>query len=145
MWKQNEIQSKTRKKAQNFKEKSKGLSGLSQLAKTEGYAFSKSKAFSRFNSPKTNIIPDSLTGPLFEAKLGEIILGASNKGYHVAKVKNIIPANLLNKDTKIKEIKKQMVDLIFADNVGQYLSSLKGSYPTKIDQKAVTNAIADRL
>jgi len=145
MWKQKEIRSKTRKKAQNFKEKSKGLSGLSQLAKTEGYTFSKSKAFSRFNSPKTNIIPDTLTGPLFEAKLGEIILGASNKGYHVAMVKNIIPANLLNEDTKIKEIKKQMVDLIFADNVGQYLSSLKGSYPTKIDQKAITNAIADRL
>ena len=145
MWKQNEIQSKTRKKAQSFRKKSKGVSSLSQLAKNEGYTITKSKAFSRFNSSKTKIIPDTLIDPLFEAKLGEIVLGPSNKGYHVAMVKNIIPADFLNKNAKIKEIKKQMVDLIFADNVGQYLSSLKSSYPTKIDQKAVTNAIADRL
>ena len=145
MWKKNKIRSRTRKRAQNFKDKSKGLSSLSKLAKTQGYSFTESKPISRFNSSKIKIIPDTLLDPVFEAKVGEIVLGASNGGYHVAMVKNIIPADILNKNVKIKEIKKQMVDLISADYVGQYLSSLKSSYPTKIDQKAINNAIADRL
>jgi len=145
MWKKNEIRLHTRKRAQNFKDKSKGLSSLSKLAITQGYSITESKPISRFNSSKIKIIPDTLIDPVFNAKLGEIVLRPSNGGYHVAMVKNIIPADILNKNAKIKKIKEQMVDLISADYVNQYLSSLKNSYPTKIDQKAITNTIADRL
>ncbi|MBS40117.1 MAG: hypothetical protein CMM83_00095 [Rhodospirillales bacterium] len=145
MWRKGKIRSKTKMISLKFKEGSKGSLSLAKLAKEKGFSIKTSKPFFRFQSSEKTDIPNTLRAPIFEAKQGEVIINASDKGYYVALIKKIIPADLIDKKEKIGKLKSQIQDIITSDNIDQYVSALKNKFPTKIDQKAIANAISDRL
>jgi len=144
IWKQNQVRAVAKNKAKTLQKAAKSGSSLADEAKSKGYSIKTSKPVSRFIKPRDSKVPDSLLRILFEAKQRDVVVAASNEGYLVAQIKEIISAEIDKNKAKTDSLKTQLQNLVSADTVEQYLSALRKPYPVTIDRKAVTQAITGR-
>lgn len=144
IWKQSQVRGATKQKAETLQKAAQNGVGLSAAAKTGGYVVQTSKPVSRFIKPQGSIVSDSLLGTLFKAKKGDVVIAASNDGYSVAEIKQVIAAEPGKNKTEEQSLTTQLKDVLSADAITQYLAALRQTYPVKIDQNAVTQAVTGR-
>jgi len=144
IWKQSQVRGATKQKAETLQKAAQNGVGLSAAAKTGGYVVQTSKPVSRFIKPQGSIISDFLLGTLFKAKKGDVVIAASNDGYSVAEIKQVIAAEPGKNKAEEQSLTTQLKDVLSADAITQYLAALRQTYPVKIDQNAVTQAVTGR-
>ena len=103
-----------------------------------------SKPVSRFIKPPGSIVSDSLQGTLFNAKKGDVVIAASNDGYSIAEIKQVIKAEPGKNKAEEKSLTTQLQTVVSADAIAQYLAALRETYPVSIDRNAVTLAVTGR-
>jgi len=144
VWKQSQVRGATKKKADTLQKAAQNGVGLSAAGKTGGYEVKTSKPVSRFIKPPGSIVSDSLQGTLFNAKKGDVVIAASNDGYSIAEIKQVIKAEPGKNKAEEKSLTTQLQTVVSADAIAQYLAALRETYPVSIDRNAVTLAVTGR-
>ena len=144
VWKQSQVRGATKKKADTLQKAAQNGVGLSAAGKTGGYEVKTSKPVSRFIKPPGSIVSDSLQGTLFNAKKGDVVIAASNDGYSIAEIKQVIKAEPGKNKAEEKSLTTQLQNVVSADAIAQYLAALRETYPVSIDRNAVTLAVTGR-
>jgi peptidyl-prolyl cis-trans isomerase D len=144
IWKQSQVRGATKKKAETLQKAAQNSVGISAAGKTGGYDVKTSKPVSRFIKPQGSIVSDSLLGTLFKAKKGDVVIAASNNGYSIAEIKQVIAAEPGTNKTEEESLATQLNNVVSADAITQYLAALRKAYPVSIDRNAVTQAVTGR-
>ncbi len=144
IWKQSQVRGETKKKAETLQKATQNSVGLNAAGKTGGYLVKTSKPASRFIKPQGSIVSDSLLSALFKAKKGEVVIAASNEGYSVAQIKQIIDAEPGKNKAEADSLSTQLSNVVSADAIAQYLAALRTTYPVSIDRNAVNLAVTGR-
>ena len=144
VWKQSQVRGATKKKAETLQKAAQNGVGLSAAGKTGGYSVKTGKPVSRFIKPPGSIVSDSLQGTLFNAKKGDVVIAASNDGYSIAEIKQVIKAEPGKNQAEEKSLTTQLQNVVSADTIAQYLGALRKTYPVTIDRNAVTLAVTGR-
>ena len=71
------------------------------------------------------------------ARQGSAWLGATPKGFAVASLKEIIPANPNENKPDADNLKNQLRSALTTDAISQYLASLRQRYPVEINRSAL--------
>ena len=145
LWKKNKIFQSTKQKAESIKMLGISSGSLTRAAKQNGLNVKTSKPFSRFNRVSNSVITDALVGPLFSAKLEEILVSPSNKGYSIAKLKRIFPVQNFNDKEKKENLKAMLENNIASEFFVQYSSGLRKQFPVIIDKSVMNTVVAGKL
>ncbi|NKB21945.1 MAG: hypothetical protein GKS01_15745 [Alphaproteobacteria bacterium] len=144
IWKQSQVRDVTKKKAETLQKAAQNGVGLLAASKTGDYTTKTSKPVSRFIKPQGSIVSDSLLGTLFNAKKGDVVIAASNDGYSIAEIKQVIVAVPGKNKAEEDSLSTQLKNVVSADAVAQYLAALRKTYPVSVDRNAVTLAVTGR-
>ncbi|MBK18939.1 MAG: hypothetical protein CMM52_08905 [Rhodospirillaceae bacterium] len=144
IWKASQVRSAAKKKAETLQNAAQTSANLTTAAKSSGYDAKTSKPVSRFIKPPGSIVSDTLLRSLFNAKIGDVVIAASNSGYSVAQIKKVIPAAPDKNKSEADNLTTQLKNVMSADTLAQYLAALRTTYPVIIDDKAVAQAVTGR-
>jgi peptidyl-prolyl cis-trans isomerase D len=136
-WKQRNVQSATRKKAEQLQAAAKAASSLAKAARSENRRIVTSKPFTRFIREPGSPVSNELSTALFEARKDEIVVGATPSGYAVAALKEIIPADPEKNKADARNLEDQLAAALATDALSQYLASLRQRYPVEINRTAL--------
>ncbi len=111
--------------------------GLDTAAREIGLSVKTSSPFTRFDRGRSTPLPASLAAALFRAKPGEAALGATEKGFAVAVLDRIEPANPSADNDGFDEIRNQVRVAMASDLLSQYTDALRGVYPVTVNSGAL--------
>jgi peptidyl-prolyl cis-trans isomerase D len=106
-----------------------------KLALAKGLKVSLTKPISRIDDGGT--LSSEAVKQLFEAKSGFSIGAADTKNYTVARLKQIIAANLTEDTDKLTATSKELSQSIRGDLLSQLANALKQRYPVTINTAAI--------
>jgi len=136
-WKKRNLQSATRKQAEKLQQEAKAAASLQRAAKASSRKIVTSKPFTRFIREPGSPVSNELSTALFEAKKGDIVVGATPTGYAVAALKEIIPADPKTNQADAENLEEQLRNALTTDAITQYLASLRQRYPVEINRAAL--------
>ena len=145
LWKKNKIFQSTKQKAKSIKTLSISSGSLAPAAKKNGLNIKTSKPFSRFNRVSNSVIPVSLVRPLFNVKLGEIVISPSGKGYSIAKLKRILTVQKPDDKRENQNLKTMLKNNMASEYFAQYSTGLRKQFPVVIDRSVITKAVTGNL
>ena len=145
LWKKNKIFQSTKQKAKSIKTLAISSGSLTPAAKKNGLSIKTSKPFSRFNRISNSVIPVSLVHPLFNAKLEEIVISPSSKGYSIAKLKQISTVQQPYDKRENQNLKTMLKNNMASEYFSQYSTGLRKQFPVVIDRSVMTKAVTGNL
>ncbi|PPR11592.1 MAG: Peptidyl-prolyl cis-trans isomerase D [Alphaproteobacteria bacterium MarineAlpha11_Bin1] len=136
-WKADWLNKSIRKTAEEIRASVKGGTPLASAVSGKNLTVEVSKPVSRFSSLSGNLIPPSLLHEMFNAKVGDLLIGPISDGYAVVRVKGIQAASLANSDSDLKDLKGALSIAIANDVLQEYSRALREEYPVVMNQAAL--------
>ncbi len=136
-WKLVQQDEQAKKRAEALLARAKAAGSLAAAADEKGLKLETSKPFSRFIQDAESPLPQSLIRSMFKAKTGGVAMAGYNKGYAVARLKEIERARPEANAEEYKNIGTFLKTAIANDIVGQFTDALRQRYDVSIDQRAV--------
>lgn len=126
-------QAVAQEKADAFAAAIKSGKQLIDLAKESGFEVTEETGFTRFDAP----LPATVTTGLFAAKVGDVEIGANDKGFVVAVLKDIQSMEGDQDQAAINALRREMTAGIKNDLEGEFVNALRGRYSVSIDRGMV--------
>ena len=96
-----------------------------------------SSPFTRFEQSGDTPLPGSLAAPLFRAKIGDPVSGATSVGFAVGVLDKIEPSNPDADKEGLDALRSELRTAVAGDLLAQYTRALRKLYPVSIDNGAV--------
>ena len=135
-WKARKKMERAREAGEKALERMKAGEAPSAVAAAGGVATT-TPPFTRNLTQPSDDLPQSLASALFRAKVGDTILVRGPVGYHVARLKEVIPADPAADKAGLDALSRQLAGGMRNDLVGQYASALQGRFPVSINRVAL--------
>ena len=136
-WRFDRLNAAAKERADKLLGEVKAGRGLDTAAREIGLSVKTSSPFTRFDRGRGTPLPSSLAAALFRAKPGEAALGATEKGFAVAVLDRIEPANPSADNDGFDEIRNQVRGAMASDLLSQYTDALRGVYPVTVNSGAL--------
>lgn len=136
-WKTAKLNEIAKKTAEEIRDKAKGGSPMSEIAKSKGLLVENSKPVSRFGTGTDTVIPRPLLPELFKAKTGGVVMGQTAEGYAVAKLKDIETETPKADDGDFKRLQETLSSAIANDVLQEYTRALRDEYSVSINRTAL--------
>ena len=136
-WRFDRLNAAARERADKLLGEVKAGRGIDTTAREMGLAVKTSSPFTRFDQGGDTPLPASLAATLFRTKRGEAALGATEKGFAVAVLERIEPANPSADRDGFDEIRNQVRVAMASDLLSEYTGALRGIYPVSVNSGAL--------
>lgn len=136
-WRLDRLNAAARERADKLLGEVKAGRGLDTAAGELGLTARTSSPFTRFDQGGDAPLPAALAADLFEARRGEAVLGATGKGFAVAVLDRIQPANPSADRDGFDEIRNQVRGSMTSDLLSQYTDALREVYAVTVNPGAL--------
>ena len=136
-WKTAQLNVIAKKTAEEVRDRAKGGTPLTAIAKDKNLTVGNSKPTSRFGTGKDTIIPRPLLPGLFKAKTGDIVMAQTAEGYAVGRLKEILNAAPKADDGDFKRLQESLSGAMANDVLQEYTRALRNEYSVSINQAAL--------
>ena len=143
-WKLSQVRDVARKKAQAIVDAAKTSGSFQKAAEEAGLAIAESKPFTRFIREPGSPVSPALSTELFKVKPGSVVMAASDNGYGVAELKQVIPAETGKNQAEADALREQLESAMANDQIDQFLAALRKRYTVKIYPTAVEQLVTGR-
>ena len=136
-WRLDRLNAAARERADKLLGEVKAGRSFDTAAREMGLAAKTSSPFTRFDQGGDTPLPSSLATPLFEARQGEAFLGPTEKGFAVAVLHRIEPANPSADKDGLDGLREQVRGAMASDLLAQYTDALRGVYSVTVNSGAL--------
>ena len=116
-------------------EKIKGGAPLAEGAK--GFKVTKPEPFTRQTVNAEHGLPQKLVSGLFGIKPGDAVMARGAGGVYVARLEEILPANLLSDSDGLKALETQLTRSVQADLLAQLAGALRERFPVTVNSRVI--------
>ncbi len=136
-WKRDRRHELARQKAEEILDRLKGGEDMAEIAKETGFAYETTSPFTRDGRGLQPGFPLALVGEIFKGSRGDAFTAPANRGFVVARLKDILPADPAAAPEDVKTLESQLLLAISADLLSEFASALRERYGVDIDRAAI--------
>lgn len=136
-WKSERRDEATRKLAEGYLERAKKAEPIATLAAEAKTNVLTTAPLTRQPGEAAQGLPPALIASLFTIKPGEATMARGTNGYHIARLKELKPADPAADRAERENVARQLARSIESDLLSQYLIGLREHYPVTIDEQAL--------
>ena len=118
-------------------ERVEGGEDMAVVAKEAGYSYEVTAPFTRDGRGLEPGFPLALVGEIFKANRGDAFTAPTDRGYVVARLKEILPANPAAATDEVNSLAAQLRSMIAADLLSEFANALRSRYGVDIDRQAI--------
>ena len=143
-WKTDWLNNRARTAAEEIRDAAKGGKPFGVIASERNLKVETSEPVSRFTSRGDSSVPPSVIEPLFNAKVSDIVMGPTEDGYAVVRLKNVQAATADTNDGDLAQLEETLASAIANDVLQEYTRALRDEYAVTVNRAALDQYFANQ-